>query len=248
MGQAEDAWRKGNNSGYGYEVGRTSDHINNVRGIGKLIRPSSNPDEIAIYKDGNTYIGVGDSHGPWAVDLPRHVVASQRPKGRVTIGRHKDDGSLCSECKKIQDQFPFKVMSNCRLLTLIQEEKKKKASLSKVAEYTKEEAWEILSTALNQLTRSQNGKRRLETMIGAKGWLFEYRNRVYVTFKHMPSGPSNRLGKSVAITRLEYNIGRDDYTLTLMTNKGNIVKEFEGLYADQLKSTFENTTGLFLTL
>lgn len=77
MGRAEDAWRKGNNAGLGYAVGRETDDINHIRGIGKLIRPSSNPDEIAIYKDGNTYVGVGDAHGPWAVDLPRHVVAKQ---------------------------------------------------------------------------------------------------------------------------------------------------------------------------
>jgi len=83
MGQAEDAWRKGNNAGHGYEVGRPSDDINNIRGIGKLVQPSSNPDEIAIYKDGNTYIGVGDSHGPWAVDLPRHVVASSDLKSHL---------------------------------------------------------------------------------------------------------------------------------------------------------------------
>ena len=87
----------------------------------------------------------------------------------------------------------------------------------------------------------------LTMMIGAKNFLYSEKD-MYVRFKHMPAGKYAGLGKDAGITELRYNYGRDDYTLTFLTTRGNIIKSFDGLYGEDLRRVFERETGLVVNM
>ena len=108
-----------------------------------------------------------------------------------------------------------------------------------------------LVEALNQLTRSSNGQRRLSAMIGAKKWIqgnASGSEDPFVTFHHMPGGKYAKLKKNAGITRLTYNRGPDTYTLEFLSNRGNKIRTFEGLHGEDLKRIFEEYTGLYLSM
>jgi hypothetical protein len=106
---------------------------------------------------------------------------------------------------------------------------------------------EELRTALDQLARSNTGTRTLAMMIGAKSFAYSEKD-MYVRFRHMPAGKYAGLGKDAGITELQYNIGRDDYTLSFFTSQGNNIKSFDSLYAEDLRKVFERETGLVVNM
>ena len=71
--KVREIYRRENNKGYGFDPEGGND-INNLRGTGTLIRPARGRDEIAVYDYGDTYILVGDSHGPWAVQVSKNEI------------------------------------------------------------------------------------------------------------------------------------------------------------------------------
>lgn len=98
---------------------------------------------------------------------------------------------------------------------------------------------------LDQLTQSNNGSSRLQSMIGAKdiGYGTDDKGNTYVTFKFKMSKNANAC--TITLTN------RDDYDMIFWKIRGmdsNVVKEFEGIYADMLKDVFEEFTGLYLSL
>ena len=67
-------WNTQNNLGNGVAVGKETDNVNKLSEDGwQLIqRASFSTDDIAVWKDNkNQYWAVADSHGPWAVLLPK---------------------------------------------------------------------------------------------------------------------------------------------------------------------------------
>ena len=91
---------------------------------------------------------------------------------------------------------------------------------------------------LSQLTQSNNPTRRLKAMIGAKNFLSD--GKSFVSFKFMKSGYVKIKLNAMDTYDMEFGkIRKFEYKVT---------KEFKGLYCDQLKSSFENHTKLYLSL
>lgn len=106
---------------------------------------------------------------------------------------------------------------------------------------------EELKIALSQLTGSSNPLRSLAVMVGAKNFMYSDKDEnMYVQFNHM-LGRSRRLPKSVGKTRLRYDIGRDTYTLTFLTSRGNVLAEVDDIHAAELGEVWEEYTGLYLS-
>ena len=106
---------------------------------------------------------------------------------------------------------------------------------------------EELKIALSQLTGSSNPLRSLASMVGAKNFMYSDKDEnMYVHFNHM-LGKSRRLPKSVGKTRLRYDMGRDTYTLTFFTSRGNVLAEVDDIHADELGEVWEEYTGLYLS-
>ena len=61
-----NAYRNGNNAGWGFSVGEETDEIFDIAGIGELVAYG---DEIAVYQNGSELIAAGNAHGPWAVNI-----------------------------------------------------------------------------------------------------------------------------------------------------------------------------------
>lgn len=59
-------WRKGNDAGEGFAVGEEGYDIDEIDGIGDYLYTA---EDIAVYQDGDTLVGVADANGPWAVKL-----------------------------------------------------------------------------------------------------------------------------------------------------------------------------------
>lgn len=93
-------------------------------------------------------------------------------------------------------------------------------------------------TAFNQLTQSENGVNRLVMMVGASAFGMPSRETVSFKFSMHPTL------KKCSIT-LDAN---DLYTMAFYGRTGNTLLSVPGLYADMLKSEFEQTTKLYLTL
>lgn len=69
MADLEKAWHRGNNAGKGYAVGNEKDTPKEAcKSEGWKILSAEYDICIAKKPDG-TLVGVGDAHGPWAVDL-----------------------------------------------------------------------------------------------------------------------------------------------------------------------------------
>ena len=95
------------------------------------------------------------------------------------------------------------------------------------------------SEVLNQLTQSNNGMGKLAMMIGAKNFAQDSEKK-FVSFK-FPRG------KYVKITLNSLDLYDVEFgTIRKFTYK--VTQEFKGLYADMLKSTFEQHTKLYLSL
>lgn len=75
----EHLWNQKNNKGLGYGPPAGSQGVNDVRGVGRLVRRAWGGDAIAVYDNGRYWTLVGDANGPWAVDVdknevPRHML------------------------------------------------------------------------------------------------------------------------------------------------------------------------------
>lgn len=103
---------------------------------------------------------------------------------------------------------------------------------------------EMATTALNQLTNSNNGTSRLSAMIGAKNFARDEKNYT-IDFKFAAKAKNK-----ANYCRIKLNAS-DLYDMEFINIRGVNVKTVgthSGLYADMLKSTFETETGLYLSL
>ena len=66
--EAQEIYRERNNNGEGYAVGRESDEIFEVKEKG-LVFHYMVSDDLAVYEGPKGLVLVGDSNGPWAVDV-----------------------------------------------------------------------------------------------------------------------------------------------------------------------------------
>jgi len=92
---------------------------------------------------------------------------------------------------------------------------------------------------LNQLTQSNNGGSRLQVMIGAKEF-FQDSAQNYIKFKFPRAQYMKITLNSLDLYDVEFG--------KIRKFEHKVTQEFKGLYADMLKSTFEEHTGLFLSL
>ena len=90
-----------NNNGLGYSVGNETDNINELTGIGELIKKAETADDVAVYQDGDTTVIVGDSNGPWAVDATMYSCAccGTETIGGVAIWHNGEP--YCKECVEL---------------------------------------------------------------------------------------------------------------------------------------------------
>lgn len=97
-----------------------------------------------------------------------------------------------------------------------------------------------IETALAQLTHSEHGFGRLRVMTGAH------------TFINHGDAVSFKVKGSKAASFVKITLEADDtYTMLFgKIRKYELIKkqEFAGVYAENLKSIFESTTGLYLSL
>jgi len=65
---SEALWTRLNDAGEGFAVGKETDDINEIDGLGTLIQRAATDTDVAVYRaaDGTLTI-VGDANGPWAV-------------------------------------------------------------------------------------------------------------------------------------------------------------------------------------
>lgn len=71
MKYSNKLYNKKVNAGEGYAIGDVTDNINEIEGIGELIKRAQSDSDIAIYADNYTVTMVGDAHGPWAVSIAK---------------------------------------------------------------------------------------------------------------------------------------------------------------------------------
>lgn len=69
-----DAFDRINAAGGGFCVGDDGDDLNAVPGVGKLVMYTSGDGTVAVYDNGDHYVLVAESIGPWAVRLPKSQV------------------------------------------------------------------------------------------------------------------------------------------------------------------------------
>lgn len=103
---------------------------------------------------------------------------------------------------------------------------------------------EMAQITLNQLTNSNNGGNRLVAMIGAKNFARSEKNYT-ISFKFAAKAKNE-----ANYCRIKLN-AMDLYDMKFINIRGLNVKTVSihnGLYADMLKSTFEDETGLRLSL
>lgn len=87
------------------------------------------------------------------------------------------------------------------------------------------------------------GLGRLKVMIGAKDFLYSSED-TYLSFKFMKGN------QGINYCNIRLN-GSDLYELTFGKIRGHnytVIKTYDDIYCDQLKSIFESTTGLYLSL
>ena len=95
--------------------------------------------------------------------------------------------------------------------------------------------------AAETILKQMGGIGRIRAMTGAKQFLALAGQYVGVQFKF-----PNRLRSRGNYVRITLNVG-DTYDMRFQ-NGAKVVAEFKGVYADQLKSLFEEQTGLRLSL
>lgn len=103
---------------------------------------------------------------------------------------------------------------------------------------------EMAQITLNQLTNSSNGGNRLVAMIGAKNFVRDEKNYT-IGFKFAAKATNK-----ANYCRIKLN-AMDLYDVEFISIRGVNVKTISthnGLYADMLKGTFEDETGLRLSL
>jgi hypothetical protein len=104
--------------------------------------------------------------------------------------------------------------------------------------------YEMSTTALNQLTNSNNGRNRLVAMIGASNFLRDEENYT-ISFKFAAKAKNNANYCGIKLNAM------DLYDVKFVNIRGaNIetVSVHNDLYADMLKGVFEDETGLYLSL
>jgi hypothetical protein len=93
------------------------------------------------------------------------------------------------------------------------------------------------------IAQQLGGTGRLKCMIGAKDFCYDS-NDTYFAFKHMKGNDG------INYCKIKLN-GLDLYDLTFGKIRGHnytIIKEINNIYNDQLKSIFEQTTKLYVSL
>ena len=103
---------------------------------------------------------------------------------------------------------------------------------------------EMAQITLNQLTNSSNGGNRLSAMIGAKNFVRDEK-KYTIGFKFAAKATNK-----ANYCRIKLN-AMDLYDVEFINIRGTNIKTVgthNGLYADMLKSTFEDETGLRLSL
>lgn len=100
------------------------------------------------------------------------------------------------------------------------------------------------TTALNQLTQSNNGVNRLAAMIGAKN--FARNDRTQSVSFRFARGAKNKANY------IEIKLAADDlYNVEFGKIHGmnyRVIETLAGVYAEDLKRIFESETGLYLSL
>ena len=99
-------------------------------------------------------------------------------------------------------------------------------------------------TTLNQLTQSNVGMSRLNIMVGAKNFV-QSQEENFVSFKfiRIAENKSNYLKITLAAD--------DTYTVEFGYVRGmtyKVIKDYTGVYGENLKSLFESETKLYLSL
>lgn len=100
------------------------------------------------------------------------------------------------------------------------------------------------TTALNQLTNSNNGMNRLSVMIGAKQFASSEKES-FVSFKFAAKAKNKANYCKISLN------ASDLYDIEFLSVRGvnfKTISAHNGLYFDMLKSTFEFETGLRLSL
>lgn len=100
------------------------------------------------------------------------------------------------------------------------------------------------------IARQLGGTNRLRMFLGSKR-IYSANDGKTLLFDYKPQYPS----KQGNICEITYNRGTDLYDITFMHIgtarsgfKKTVIKQFDGIYADQLMDLFEGVTGLYLTL
>lgn len=115
----------------------------------------------------------------------------------------------------------------------------------------------VYHTILQQLTQANNPCNRLKAMLGAKDFVHS-NNEQTITFKFKAKSLQGINCLRITLNSMDLydmefiKIHRSPSLKQLMAGKTikepTVVKEVNGVYADQLKEIFEDTTGLYLSL
>lgn len=113
---------------------------------------------------------------------------------------------------------------------------------------TKDEQKQIADTILMQLIQHRNTG-RLAAMLGASNFYFDENEQenVYVRFKFKGSRKFNTVRITLNAMDL-YDVEYIKSSVVQYQLVDKVITKSEGLYADMLKSDFEQTTGLYLSL
>jgi len=103
----------------------------------------------------------------------------------------------------------------------------------------------IMKIDVKEAFATFGGTNRLKVMVGAKNFSYHSESN-YIQFDFKGSKKAN-------VAQLVYDYGNDLYNLVFFKFKRKSfecpeVARFDGLYADMVKETFENETGLYLSL
>lgn len=100
------------------------------------------------------------------------------------------------------------------------------------------------------IARQLGGVGKLRMFLGSKR-IYSANDGKTLLFDYKPQYPS----KQGNICEITYNRGTDLYDIAFMHIgtarsgfKKTVIKQFDGIYADQLMDLFEGVTGLYLTL
>ena len=98
-----EIWSTFNNDGKGFAVGDADDDINSITGAENytLIKHAEHDNDVAVYQDGDAYLIVGDSNGPWAVQVYTVFCASCGKEIVSTAAKYINGEPYCTKCIEI---------------------------------------------------------------------------------------------------------------------------------------------------